>query len=243
MRRPNHTLFKACAILAVALSGPRIGHATLIELTSRPATGDTVYWNQIAPQGDFTALQPFTSTGGITGSISLQGNGIGQIQEQCCIGITGIWDGNFAPGDFVLATHGTGPLTISFDTPMRIVGAQVQADALAPFTAQIQAYHNNLLLGSFTEDGNSTSTADNSAIFLGVEDDNQFITSVVYSLTFSADPNPAALLDLGINQMTIEPRVVPEPSSLALFLAGLLVSGICAASPLRRKFGVLGTRA
>src|SRR5262249_32538144 len=50
------------------------------------------------------------------------------------------------------------------------------------FTAQIQAFHGNQLLGTFSENGPLTTSADNSAIFLGVADTAAEITSVVYSI-------------------------------------------------------------
>jgi hypothetical protein len=67
-------------------------------LTARPATGDVVDWGQIGtPNLIITTPQSFTSTGGTTGTVSL--NGTGFLVQQCCIGITGTFDGDFAPGD------------------------------------------------------------------------------------------------------------------------------------------------
>jgi len=90
----------ATGMLAVALTlvAPRVVHANLIELTARPATGDTVYWGQLGtPNLSLATPQSFTSTGGTTGNVNL--NGTGNLVEQCCIGITGTFDGDFAPGD------------------------------------------------------------------------------------------------------------------------------------------------
>ena len=60
----------ATAMLVVGLTFvlPLVALANPIELTSRPATGDTVDWGQLgAPSNYFTAPQNFTSTGGTTG--------------------------------------------------------------------------------------------------------------------------------------------------------------------------------
>src|SRR5271169_843109 len=112
-----------CLLAAMTFVLPRIAHADLIELTARPATGDTVYWGQLGtPNLNFATPQSFTSTSGITGNASL--NGTGFLVEQCCIGITGTFNGDFAPGDIVIT--GQGPLTINFNTPVQTVGTQIQ---------------------------------------------------------------------------------------------------------------------
>jgi hypothetical protein len=97
------------------------GHPSQVTiLTDRPATGDIVDWGQIAPTATtpplLTTPQSFTSTGGTTGTVNL--NGPGYLIEQCCIGITGTFDGDFAPGDKVLVNGPGNPLTIKFNTPV-----------------------------------------------------------------------------------------------------------------------------
>ena len=93
-------------------------------LTARPATGDVVDWSQIGtPNLIITTPQSFISTGGTTGTANL--NGSGSLVQQCCIGITGTFDGDFAPGDKVLLTSPGDPLTtINFNKPVSAVGAQ-----------------------------------------------------------------------------------------------------------------------
>ena len=93
-------------------------------LTVRPSTGDIVDWGQLGtPNLIITAPQSFTSTGGTTGTVNL--NGIGGLYQQCCIGISGTFDGDFGPGDKVLVTSPNSPLTIKFNTPVQAVGAQI----------------------------------------------------------------------------------------------------------------------
>jgi hypothetical protein len=89
---------------ALIFAAPREADASTIELTARPTTGDTVYWSQLGtPNLLLTSPQSFTYAGGIAGSVCF--NGLGTLMEQCCIGITGTFNGDFAPGDVVLETN------------------------------------------------------------------------------------------------------------------------------------------
>ncbi len=214
----------ATGMLTVALTlvAPGVVHANLIELTARPATGDTVYWGQLGtPNLSLATPQSFTSTGGTTGNVNL--NGTGLLVEQCCIGITGIFDGDFAPGDIVIVTGQAGPLTINFNTPVQTVGTQIQDNNIGDhFTAEILAFNGSVLLGTFTESGFSGDVGDNSNIFLGVQDATADITSVTY-LTFISSPE-FSLRNVAINQITIGASAitasVPEPSTWTMMLLG-----------------------
>jgi hypothetical protein len=207
-------------VFALMLFLPREANASLIELTARPATGDTVYWGQLGAFGPVASPLNFTSTGGTTGSINL--NGSGDLVVQCCIGITGNFNGDFAPGDAVIETYPSnnlGPLSINFNTPVQIVGAQIQTNVIGQnFTAEIFAFNGSVLLGTFTENGFSGDVGDNSDPFLGVESATADITSVTY-LTFTS--NPFALQQVAINQMTIEGSQTPVPAALPLFATGI----------------------
>jgi hypothetical protein len=87
--------------------------------------------------------------------------------HQCCIGLTGTFDGDFAPLDNVLVSPGS--LTINFNTPVQAVGAQIQNNTIGTnFLAEILAFNGNQLLGAFLASGFSGDVADNSNPFLGV---------------------------------------------------------------------------
>jgi hypothetical protein len=207
-----------CISVSAAFFHPAL--AGLAELTSRPATGDIINWGQIAPPtpSTFTTPQEFTSTSGITGTATLAEDGNGAIYEQCCVGIDGTFDGNFAPGDLLFYTEKSGPLTMKFDTALSTVGAQISANTYGAFTAEIRAFDGNRYLGMFMENGELTTNADNSNIFLGVSDTVEGITSIVYSLTASQ----GLLTDFAINQMSVAPAPVREPASLSVLCAGLI---------------------
>lgn len=210
----------AVLVVGLTLVLPRAVLANTIEITSRPATGDIINWDQLGLSGQILPTpQSFTSTGGTIGNVS--GTDL-RVVQQCCVGINGNFNGNFAPGDFVLDSRG--PLTINFNTPVQAIGAQIQTDSYGNFLAEILAYNGNQLLAAFIASGLSGGLGNNSNIFLGVQDTTAGITSVTY-LTFlsgSSSPNP-----LAINQMTITPGVAatPLPAALPFFASGLAAFG------------------
>jgi hypothetical protein len=232
VNKPTKMLLIATAF-ALTLFLPSVVRAGLIELTARPATGDTVNWGQLGtPNLILTSPQSFTSTGGTTGSVSFNGNAF--LVEQCCTftggGVNGTFDGNFARGDIVVVTNvpqGAGgtntSLTINFNSPVQTVGTQIQDNHIGEhFTAEILAFSGSTFLGAFTENGFSGDVGDNSNIFLGVHDTTPDITSVTY-LTFTG--NPFTLQDVAINQMTIRPAAAAVPGpTIGAGLPGLIAA-------------------
>jgi hypothetical protein len=130
----------------------------------------------------------------------------------------GSWGGNFAPNDFVLWTNnngngnGNGPLTISFANPVFGAGAQIQANAGGNFTVNLTAYDgSDNVLGNFTSVGNSNANADNSAIFIGVNDNVASISKLIFSLPVNGYPQ-----DFGINRLAIATAVPWETDVLSV---------------------------
>jgi hypothetical protein len=140
--------------------------SSVVEITARP-TGDTIQWGQLnfAPLTPFPTPQPFTSYGGVDGTIEAGQDGDAFISEQCCPGNT---EANFAIGDLLFVNNTPSRLTLSFKDPLKSVGTQIGQTSYGSFTAQIQAFDHKKLLGTFSENGVVTDLADNSAIFLGV---------------------------------------------------------------------------
>lgn len=143
---------------------------------------------------------------------------------------------NFASGDFVLFTGlipgpppaigNPGPITLTFAEPVAGAGAQLAVDDIFSFTGTVSAFDvSGQLLDSFSLPGASSTTLDDSAIFLGVSDDQSRISSIEFS---SSVPTSA----IGINQLSFlsAKADVPEPS----VLIGLSVLSLSSVLGLRR---------
>lgn len=206
--------------LALALT---VGAHAISFVTSRPALGsnDFVDWATLGPYGTVVS-NPFTtsSNGGLSMTVSKPTSGPFERRDQS----TGWW-GNFAPGDALLWTRDeVGPMEIVFANPVLGAGAQIQRDAYGSFVGKIKAYDSmNNLLGSFSLSGNSTSSADNSAIFLGVKD----TSAVIKKLVFDVDNTNG---DFAINRLDLVVQggapVIPEPGTLMLMSIGGLAIGL-----------------
>jgi hypothetical protein len=173
------------SIFAIGMLISQAAFAQITEITTRPADVDAIDFGQfnLLPSDSISAPQPFESFGGIKGSID---RGIGtplSLSMQFCFcrlgaeGETG-FTGNYMTGDWLIRADPPGQITIHFKKPVRLVGTQLSNNYGGPFVAHIQAFKNKKLVGTFTENGNLTSTADNTAIFLGVMDTTAGITDV-----------------------------------------------------------------
>jgi hypothetical protein len=140
------------------------------------------------------------------------------------------WQGNFAPGDYLI---GMGQLTpsvpidITFAHPVSGVGAQLGYDIISTtpfsFTEALNLYDAaHILLASLTVSGFMDNGADNTAVFIGAMDTAGEIASAEFSTPTSTGPFPGAFT---INQVSLVDSV-PEPSSLALLAAALTGFGM-----------------
>jgi len=127
------------------------------------------------------------------------------------------WNGNFAPGDAVLAPNGRpGATLIQFASPVLGAGVQIQGGLLGTsFTAILVVTDITHAVHTYSETGYSSSSADNSAIFLGVLDDTADIVSIEYSVVgdweYANGP--------GINRLDIvSPVPVPPSEQLDMIL-------------------------
>lgn len=211
MRQSDLFVGVAVAIAALTLSAATGARAdTLVGATSRAGFKDTASWPAACVQ-----YLPSVSTTSVMGvgvtAMDATGGVDEDIQSPPGCSYDG-WNGNFAPGAGILWSAGSGPMTLSFSQGLSGAGVQIQADAYGPFTATIDAYDGAALLGSFSENGNSTSNGDNSAIFIGLNDlSGANITSIVLDTSSH---------DFSINEVSLN-GAVPEPSSLALLAGGL----------------------
>jgi hypothetical protein len=232
-------------VAGIALLGSTIGWQgvltadTILESTLRSD------FNDIAPIpagcGGPAASIALSSSNGLTVDATDATGGIG-INQQSPSGCPGLgWNGNFAPAEYLIWTGdnagfnwGVGPITVAFSRPVSGVGTQFQTDGFGNFTARIQIYDGATLLDGFTENGDSTSAADGSAIFLGaIDSTGANITSAQLSLSVA---NPGGRIgDFAVNRISLldgaQPSA-PEPGTLALASICLLALG--SAWPRRR---------
>jgi hypothetical protein len=155
---------------------------------------------------------------------------------------TGVWNGNFAGGDYVYwNNNGSGLLTLSFSTPVSAVGTQLDSlfyhgsgvgvVGVTPFRGTITANYGSGASSTFSADGLTSALADNSATFYGVSSDSADITSVVFN-TFDI-PTGSQYFNYAINSVSIRTtaQAVPEPFSIL----GTLFGG-AAALKMRKRF-------
>ncbi len=142
------------------------------------------------------------------------------------------WAGNFTPGDFVLAQSigdiglANRSLQLSFGAGIYSAGFQVEPAYYGNFTVQLAVYDTaNVLLGTQSFNGSSTSWGDGSAIFIGAVNSTPNIGELVVSI-ISEDGNNSPANGLGIDTLHIgevpasDPGAVPEPASATLLLTG-----------------------
>ena len=173
---------------------------TLVTSRTALAGTDSVNWGTLAPTpppSDITVANPFTilSTAGRSISVSKTIADSFVVTQQigappASLG-NGVWNGNFAVGDWVLDTSDNGgrtnPITLNFGaTAVAAGGAQIQPNrgSVTTFTAKVEAFDaNGKSLASFTEAGTATNAADNSAIFIGISSSSANISQIALSLT------------------------------------------------------------
>jgi hypothetical protein len=142
------------------------------------------------------------------------------------------WTGNFTPGDELLWTDFDGPLNLNgFSQTLSGVGANIQTDQFGDFTALIQAFDaGGTLIGSFSENGTSTTSGDGSAIFIGLTN-VPGIAFVTFSVPFCQTGGVGGCsADFAINQLDIvrgavAPVAAPVPGTLLLLSSGLVIVG------------------
>jgi hypothetical protein len=190
----------------------------LILVTDAAALGavDAIDWSQTGPSGaTFSSPLNVVSAAGVNASVS-SAQGILQTSTEN----TTEWFGNFPNSQRVLTTAGYGPdITLTFAAPVMGVGAQLQSAAYGSFVGHMTVYgQNNNVIGSFSENGNSTDANDGSAIFLGLLDSTADIFKVTYTLdsaTFAQNYFAVGTVDLAGPV-----AAVPEPSTWTMMILG-----------------------
>ena len=208
MRKYLTAALVAASALAVVPAG-----ASIVTSQGALAPDDSIIWSQLgAPFTVLNGSQNVTSVLGKSAVVSSVGDSFERRDQG------NGWNGNFAPGDALLWDGNVGPdITITFANPVSGVGAQIQADMFGAFTAEIHLSNGDVI----SEDGDSNTNADGSAIFLGTLDTTADILSISFDLTAAAgNLNDFALDTLFIRTDPLT-QSVPEPITLSLIGAGL----------------------
>ena len=199
--------------------------AQFTEDTSVPSNStDSFNWSQLGTTyTDVSTPVSVTSDGDMSATV-LNSGGTLQRRDQ-----GNGWDGSFAPGATLIWNQANqNNITIDFSSPVEGAGAQIEADDFGSFTAQIDLYGSaNNLLATFTENGESTSAGDNSAIYLGAHSTNG--AADIYSISFST-PTSGDGNDFAIGNLLIG---VPEPTSTYAAWVAVLA---CCLAVLHRSF-------
>jgi hypothetical protein len=207
-------------LLALGMGAPVQADFRLVTTRAGLEATDALDWGQLEATTPANP-SPVTSTGGISTVVSKALPGPFARQNE-----GSLWMGNFAPGDRLLWTNNftssaNNPITLRFGQ-MGVLGggAQIQADFRGDFVARVTALDAaGNRLASFTEAGQSSSTADNSAIFLGVLSTD----AVIFGIALSLDAAGADTIgDFAINRFDITAAPIPEPATMALLGFGVL---------------------
>ena len=145
---------------------------------------------------------------------------------------------NFADGDFLLFTGAdfrafpapgnSAPVAIDFATPVFGAGTQIAVDDTFSFNANVSAFDSGgNLLDSFSIPATSSLYLDNSAVFLGIVNEEANISRLVYSS--SVDNRAIGLNTISIN--SIGERTISESTSIL----GLLFVATCSIFCLAQK--------
>ncbi|HEY6290291.1 MAG TPA: PEP-CTERM sorting domain-containing protein [Terriglobia bacterium] len=240
-------LFAASAVVAVvAVSTARADTIDFTTTKAGFAYNNILSWAVLGINNLNVTNGSPAPVGSLTTTIDFAKGGPGLTALQCGSTCTGQenWNGNFAPGQSVLASINSntgsseGFIDLTFSQGIGGVGFQIEANDSGKFQGEVKAYDGSTLLGTWFETGDSAPGND-TAIFLGLTDlTGADITSIdIDSFKCAGGQDPNCANGFGINRLllSVPQSSTPEPASLLLLGSGLGALGF-----LRRKLASRG---
>lgn len=177
-------------------ANPPPGSLSLVTTASGLCGNDLINWNQLpAPITTVSTPVSITSVNDIHATLTAIGNSVFSDEQG-----SGFWNGNFAPGDFLVGA--TSPIQITFPAPVWGLGAQMGYGANGSFLAGISVFgEGGVPLGSYDVPGTESSAGDGSAPFIGVLDNAGGISAVeLFTLSsFGSTPGEFAINEAVLN--------------------------------------------
>jgi hypothetical protein len=180
-------------------------------IISPTGLADTIDWSQLGPEfTSFPSPHTVMSVDGVTVTLSTESFGSFQRLDE-----GSGWDGIFVLGEALNYNQGSGPVTLTFATPVSAAGAYIQAATFGDFTAEIIVNGTE----TFNVSGDNTFAEDGTAPFIGWSGGP--IKTIQFELTAAGggDTNEFALGTASLGS------TIPEPSTWALMLVGFGLLG------------------
>ena len=184
----------------MAPANPPPGSLNLISTRSGLCGNDLINWNQLPPPVATVPTPASITTGnGMHATLTADAGSVFSDEQA-----SGLWNGNFGPGDFLAGTGQTvtaSPMRIDFPAPVWGVGAQMGYGSNGTFLAGITVFGaGNIPLGSYDISGTESNAGDGSAPFVGVLDSAGGISTVEFFTLTTSGSSPGAF---AINEVTL----------------------------------------
>jgi len=210
MNRTKKMILILSAFMLLAFTAAQ---ASSIQLVTSPIGANTVDWSQLGSAG---ATVPHSFSAQAANGDTITGVFTGSKTKGVLVQQGTDWSGQFSTGEYAVYTNSHGPVTFSAfaGNSYDFVGAYFQQNSYGPFTAQLEVFTGNTLLGTVSLAGNSQFNP-GTALFIGALDKNgPQITKWVFSESAGTHTTDFAIATLYLG--------VPEPGTMVLLGSGLI---------------------